>query len=190
MIKNFSKTKKGFTITELLVAMAVFAIVIVIVVGIFIQGLRSQRILNHLMAINDNTALVIEQASREMRTGYGFCPVERPCTPVAMNFTNFRGEAVSYQFDLGAGNIVRNGVVLTTPEAFIGEAGFIWSQNDNDADMDNDACNPWRISIFMSVRSANPDIQQVSRIQTTVSSRVLPVEAPNASQEIINLCSI
>lgn len=187
---NILKRKNAFTLTELLVAMGVFAIVIVIVVGIFIQALRSQRILNHLMAINDNTALVIEQAAREIRTGYGFCPAERPCLPEILNFMNFRGEPVSYQFDLQAGAIVRNGVLLTTPEALISQGGFFWSQGDDDADPDNDACNPWRISIFMSVRSVDPDIDQISRIQTTASSRVLPVDAPDASQELIAQCSI
>lgn len=190
------KKRESFTITELLVAMGVFAIVVVIVVGIFIQGLRSQRILNHLMAINDNSALVIEQMAREMRTGYGFCQpgVIPECSPTLMNFINFRGKQTVYRFDPETGSISRSNalgnVVLTTPEALIDQGGFVWSQSDNDANLDNDVCNPWRISILMNVRSVDPEIQQVSRIQTTVSSRVLPVEAPNADQEIINLCSI
>lgn len=188
-MKKF-KDRRGFTITELLVAMAVFAIIVVMIVGIFIQGLRSQRILNHLMAINDNTALVIEQAAREIRTGYGFCPADRPCLPTILNFINFRGEAVSYQFDLGAGNISRNNIVLTTPEARIDQGSFLWSQEDNNADPANDICNPWRISMFMTVHSINPEIEQVSRIQTTVSSRTLPVDAPNAGQEVINQCVV
>lgn len=185
MKKNISQ-KYAFTIVELLVAMSIFMIVIVLVVGIFIQGLRSQRILNHLMAINDNTALVIEQAAREMRTGYGFSQQ----APNSMDFINFRGQPTSYSFNLETGSISRNNVVLTTPEALITDAGFILSQNDSDADPDNNICNPWRVSIFMSVHSIDPEIQQVSRIQTTVTSRVLPIDTPNADQALINQCSV
>lgn len=180
-----NKGNQGFTITELLVAASVFAIVIVIVVGIFIQGLRSQRILSHLMAINDNTALVIEQVAREIRTGYDFSQPD----PSTINFFNFTGEPVVYDFDGETGRLARNGIVLTTPEADIEEGMFLMTQEDNDPDLGNDACNPWRISVFMTVRSADPDISQSSRIQTTISSRILPLDAPNADQGIIDLCS-
>lgn len=188
--KKHITEKSAFTIVELLVAMSIFTIVIVLVVGIFIQGLRSQRILNHLMAINDNTALVIEQAAREMRTGYDFCPpdADPACSPTLMNFVNFRGERVIYSFEMAG--IARNGIVLTTPEALITDAGFILSQNDSDANPDDNACNPWRTSIFMTVNSSDPEIQQVSRIQTTVTSRVLPIDSPNADQALINQCSV
>lgn len=185
-MKKFISEKHAFTIVELLVAMSIFTIVIVLVVGIFIQGLRSQRILNHLMAINDNTALVIEQAAREMRTGYGFSQA----APNSMDFTNFRGEPTSYIFDLETGSISRNNVVLTTPEALITDAGFILSQNDSDDNPDDNICNPWRVSIFMSVHSIDPEIEQVSKIQTTVTSRVLPIDSPSADQALINQCSV
>ncbi len=183
-----NRKKEGFTITELLVAMSVFTIVIVVIVGIFIQGLRSQRILNHLMAINDNTALVIEQMAREIRTGYGFCPADQPCSPTILNFTNFQAQPVTFAFNED-GSISRNGVVLTTAEAVISDAQFIFSQDDGDGNPDNNVCNPWRISILMTVRSVQPEITQSSKIQTTVSSRILPIDSPNPSPEVINQCA-
>jgi len=66
------KSQAGFTLVELIVAMSIFLIAIVIIVGAFIRSLRTQRIVNHLMAVNSNTSLVIEQMAREIRTGYEF----------------------------------------------------------------------------------------------------------------------
>jgi prepilin-type N-terminal cleavage/methylation domain-containing protein len=67
------KFEKGFTLIELLVAMSLFVVFIAIASGGFIRALRTQRAIVALMAVNDNTSLVLEQMSREMRTGYNFC---------------------------------------------------------------------------------------------------------------------
>jgi prepilin-type N-terminal cleavage/methylation domain-containing protein len=72
IMKN-PKFEKGFTLIELLVAMSLFVVFIAIASGGFIRALRTQRAIVALMAVNDNTSLVLEQMSREMRTGYGFC---------------------------------------------------------------------------------------------------------------------
>ena len=66
-------SQKGFTLIELLVAMGIFAIVIAIATGGFINSLRTQRQVASLISAQSNASLVLEQMAREIRTGFLFC---------------------------------------------------------------------------------------------------------------------
>lgn len=68
-----SKLRDGFTLVELLVAIAVFAIVVTIASSGFINALRTQRQVSSLISTESNVTLVLEQMAREERTGYLFC---------------------------------------------------------------------------------------------------------------------
>ncbi len=65
--------RKGFTLVELLVAIAVFAIVVTIASAGFVNALRTQRQVASLISTESNMTLVLEQMAREERTGYLFC---------------------------------------------------------------------------------------------------------------------
>ncbi len=65
--------QKGFTLVELLVAIAVFAIVVTIASSGFVNALRTQRQVASLISTESNMSLVLEQMAREERTGYLFC---------------------------------------------------------------------------------------------------------------------
>ncbi len=67
------KINNGFTVVELLVSMAIFVILVGIVSGIFVNSLRVQKAVISLMATNDNSSLVLESISRDIRTGSSFC---------------------------------------------------------------------------------------------------------------------
>lgn len=165
---NF-KSKRGFTVVELIVAMSVFAILVTMAVGVFIQGLRSQRLLTYLMAINNNAGLVLEQMAREIRTGYKF-----GSGGGSLGFTNFERESVTYSS--AAGRLTKNGTPLTAPDVNVKYLSFI-------VDQQGDICNPWRITILMEVASRKIDVVQTAPLQTTISSRVLPVEVPGITPE-------
>jgi type II secretory pathway pseudopilin PulG len=173
------KLRNSFTVVELLMAMSVFAILVTMAVGVFIQGLRSQRLLIYLMAVNNNAGLVLEQMAREIRTGYKF-----NSSGGSLSFTNFEGENVSYS--LAAGRITKNSIHLTAPDANIRYLSFFVNQQQGNI------CNPWRITIFMEVASRKIGVVQTAPLQTTVSSRVLPVEVPGTApddEEIRSQCS-
>lgn len=67
--------KKGFTLIELIVTVALFAIIITIAVGGFTNAIRTQRQVSALISAQSNVSLALEQMSREIRTGYLFCNV-------------------------------------------------------------------------------------------------------------------
>lgn len=88
------KITAGFTVVELLVAMAVFASLITISSGVFIRSLRTQRVIVALIAANSNAGLAMEQMMREIRTGSGFSTNQSSLT-----FTNAKGQMVIYRWN-------------------------------------------------------------------------------------------
>lgn len=79
--------RKGFTLVELLVAIAVFSILISIGVGGFVHALRTQREVAALISAQSNASAALEQITREVRTGYLFCtaPGSSPGSPAIPN---------------------------------------------------------------------------------------------------------
>jgi prepilin-type N-terminal cleavage/methylation domain-containing protein len=65
--------KHGFTLVEMLVAIAIFSIVVAIGVGGFVHALRTQREISALIATETNASTALEQMAREIRTGELFC---------------------------------------------------------------------------------------------------------------------
>jgi len=170
-IKN-QKTKikiKGFTVAELLVAVAIFMTVISIAIASFTRSLRIQRAITMMMAINDNASLTLEQMMREIRVGEQFESSEPP-EPSRLSFIRYisgQPVKVSYQFN---NNAIERGEGVTPAYAPISASNvkikylkFILS-----------AGVPWRVTIAMGVGSASPDLANVvTNIQTTVSARNL-----------------
>ncbi len=70
---NRDRKNGGFTLIELLVAIALFSIIVSVAVGGFVNALRTQRQITSLISAQSNAGLAIEQAAREIRTGYLFC---------------------------------------------------------------------------------------------------------------------
>lgn len=200
MKKTFQK--EGYTIVELIVAMSVFIVLLTVSVGSFVQALRSERKLVALMTINNNAGIVIEQMAREIRTGYAFCDTANhnyadllgkllPCGTASLSFINYKGIGVNYNFSDGAisrtetttlepaamtaGDVEVNNIVITLSQVDSGDATI---------------CNPWRATITMEVGSKNPAVTETTSLETTVSSRVLPVEAPGVSQDVLNKCRL
>jgi prepilin-type N-terminal cleavage/methylation domain-containing protein len=65
--------KKGFTLIEMLVTVGLFAIIVTIAVGGFVNAERTQRQVASLISAQSNVSLALEQMSRDIRTGYLFC---------------------------------------------------------------------------------------------------------------------
>jgi prepilin-type N-terminal cleavage/methylation domain-containing protein len=193
MRNYFSKKRgfsnKGFTMVELIVAMAVFIVLLTVAVGTFVKIMRTQRGLIDRMAVNSNTGLVLEQIVREIRTGYFFCgDGTSACNESgsSISFINHEGKSISYSLSGGAiiQTIGGNSVVLTAADVLIKDLNFQVTQADGNI------CNPWRITVKMKIASRDSEPERDVKIQSTVSSRVLPVEAPETPQEVIDRCQL
>jgi len=175
---DFSQT--GFTVVELLVAMSVFTILLSIAIGIFVNGLKSERYLTDLMSVNNNSGIVLEQMAREIRTGYNFA-LGGDCSSIT--FVNGQktspGASSITSYELEGGKIKRteNNVegFLTSSEILVKNLCFE-IQKYGSTDIAR-RCSPWRITILMEVDTRDAETNsKTSFVQTTVSSRVLPIE--------------
>lgn len=177
--------KEGFTIVEMIVAVAIFLTIIAVVFGIFIRSVRTQRFVNDIMSMNSNASLSLEQIMRELRSGFNFETTNTYSGSVCesaglydtLSFTRVRGTDttdVIYTWDSEAGTIERTeGIlptsVLTAADVDVRQLCFFM--------LHNKVNDPWRISLFLKVGPRfNSDPENEVNIQTTVSARILPSE--------------
>ena len=191
------KKRGGFTVVELLVSVSVFIILAIIAVGAFINGLRSQRSLTQIMAMNNNLGIVLEQMTREFRTGYfddtpdRINPSARAPAPnpgecnTSLTFingqeTDIRGDISLTTYNLSGDRITRStsdggGGILTGEDVEVQDLCF-YLQWVPENPMDQ-YCNPPRLTVRMRVKPKSEERDIAARyIQTTVSSRILPRE--------------
>lgn len=174
----------GFTVVELLVAMGVFTALLSFAVGVFIQGMRSQRELTDQIVVNNEMSLVLEQMAREMRTGSFFTPEDSVVS--TLEFQDEQGRPVVYELveAAGAGGVLekfisRNDVPFTGKDVSVDELKFMVSRG-------GEMCAPWRVTMILKVRPRFSSRDPMP-IQTTVSSRVLPVDLkPDANNDGLN----
>ncbi len=169
-------------------AMSVFLVAITVAVGSFVQALKTQRTVNHLLEINSNTSIAIEQIAREIRTGHSFSfknlqPGDCPAPQFEeLEFTNSRSNKVFYHEEDGA--IVRrecagtdcaaaNFEPMTASNVKVERLCFT-----NTGNLNNNK-DPWRITLFLKVGSVAPQLAGSKlNLQTTVAARILPQDLP------------
>ncbi len=186
------KSSDGFTIVELLVAMAVFVFILVAAIGIFLNSLKNQRFLAELVSINNNAGVVLEQMMREMRTGYfddtNGAPVLLGSCKNSIAF--FSGADISsgpqkVTYSLKDGGIFRavgdsDPVAITADNVDVANLCFATNRYSQTGKAE---CYPPRVTILMEVKSKNLEAESAdspsSFLQTTVSPRILPREIEN-----------
>ncbi len=68
-------SKKGFTLVELLVSVALFSIVMMISIGSLLTLVDANRKVQALRVVTDNVAFAMDTMTRSIRTGYNYsCP--------------------------------------------------------------------------------------------------------------------
>ena len=184
---NMTRRKEeGFTLTELIIAMSVFIIATTIISGIFVRAVRTQRQVGQLMAVNSDASLIIERMAREIRSGYDFdydydntnCDIGSDL----IIFTKLKGTAtttIEYRWDVGSNTIERaekiggnlanvDYGVLNASQTKIERLCFIETKTNINS--------PWRITMILTVGSQDDRLAYKTYFQTTVSSRILPID--------------
>lgn len=193
MIKKPDQKSGGYTLVELIIGIGLFTTAISFLVAIFIQGLRSQKLLNSLLELQSNSGLLIEQVMREARLGFNFQAlpaISQTCDDLKLTdqiefYRLVRGERIktTYTWEEANKKLIR------TVKNSLGEIKK--NQINTDSVLLNRFCfllnpavgeprtNPWRITISVNAGSSNPYIQNRSLdFQTTVAARVIPSEVP------------
>ncbi len=163
----------GFTMIELLVAIALFSIVVSIAVGGLVNAIRIQRQIAALIAANSNASFALEQIARDVRTGSDFSGANcsgQQCSE--LDFMNAFGQATSYRLRSGKIEKGTNGAFqpVTGDNTAVQYLSFTLIGN-----LPGDGYPP-RIIITLGVSpssAAGGASGIISGIETTVSARQL-----------------
>ncbi len=169
-MRQFS-SNKGFTLIEFIVASAIFLLLVSIASSIFIQALRTQRLISNFSTAINNASFSVETIAREIRTGSDF---DGNGEIAVLSFTNAQGEKVFYKMVNGVvarcSTATPDGCtfdsdfkLITDPEIKINTLKFILTGTPQGDNLQS------RVTILIGVQGEKE--LQVN-LQTTISSRV------------------
>ncbi len=164
--------KEGFTLIELMVAMGLFVTVITVIVSLFLQASRSERVVARRAAAIDNVSLAVEQMAREVRTGYDFPTITDPGgrKVTELTFTNYRGQRVVYRMNVNAIEKSINGGTtfsrLTSENIKINRLDFLLKEKSNNG------LKNFTPRVTILAEAVGP-FEGTFNLETTVSSRLI-----------------
>lgn len=164
-----SKFNEGFTIVELLVAVAVFSIVVMVVSGVFVSSVGSQRKNINNQEVLDNARFVLEAVGRSVRQS-DITTADGTGSTLVVNHP-IKG-AITYSLDDTAGQVLENGVGLSAGSVFVERLTFVVGGSAA-----TDLLQP-RVSISLGIRNKNqkPGSDTTVNLQTTVTPRNLQIQ--------------
>ena len=186
-IKKFFSMKNGYTIIEVLVAVAIFTLVIAAPTGFLVSAIRAQQKALLSQKALDETSYVLEYMSRSIRmaekelsglclssNGLNYEKIEEE-GKTGLKFINYHGQCQEFFLDANDNNrlkeVIDGGIPtpLTSMEISsfkIESHGDSWAQTKSDGTLDH---NQPKVTIFL-------EIEGIIQLQTTISQRNLDIE--------------
>ena len=162
-IKKRKNSQRGFTLVELIIALAVFSIVITIVIGSANSVFRGQRKAFAMQNAQESSRFILEVMAKEIRmstinTGGGV-------NLTILNISNSDGQIFDYQFDNTNKRLLRNGQVISPSN--IGVTGnFHVSQYVFPSDPERKLA-----TITMKIEVVGEGDDAIMNLQNTISPR-------------------
>jgi len=163
-MEDITHNKKAFTLIELLISVAVFALVIAAAMGIFISSMKGKERVNQLKEIEDNARYAMEMMSREIRMA------QTINSPVGANpsldFDNSSSANIIYALGGAGGTVLtKNGLEITSEKVKVNHLTFYVN--------DFDLCTGPQssVTISMTIEAVKNPLVKMD-FQTTVSSRI------------------
>lgn len=182
------KSRRGFTLMEIVVAMGIFALASVIIAEIFVNVQRAQRRIRDTQRASTETRYLLEVLAREVRAGaidYSVAPT--PGESV-LRLVTAQGEPLVFAQGSDCGGLVGVHCVtltrglagvaqpITSPNLSVTKLAFYVSPQDNPFPETVEATTPDlqpRLTVVLGTQSRHgkPEERVLIFLQTTVSSR-------------------
>jgi len=166
--------EKGLTLIDIIVAVAIFAIISLIIFETFTRATRVRRRITVSQSLRSQLQFAIEKMGREIRMMKDISDTQKGNNDSDLTFTNYNGETVTYCLSDSNGNcsfsgkfLARNGAVFTTSEIEIEELKFIVNNFD--------LCLGPQVSVTIYIKAKSAISQFPLRplsLQTTISPRL------------------
>ncbi|MFY9493319.1 MAG: type II secretion system protein [Minisyncoccia bacterium] len=161
----------GFTLVELIVAIAVFAATVTIASSIFVSSVGSQRKNINQQEVLDNARFVLETMGRAIRQSTVLtCPDQAACTADTISLNHPVKGPVTYQ--LSNGQILESGTALSSAGVVVERLSFTILGNSL-----TDNSQP-RVVISVSLKNSSPTpgVEDSIDLETTVTPRNLQIQ--------------
>lgn len=177
MIGNKTKNCKGITLIEIMISLAIFAIVLVGVVNLFISLLKKQKDLMDRAYVLNSLSYTMEYMSKSIRmaqkdlTGSCIAPGKNfEQVGSSLRFKSYNDECQEFFLDSKILKVSKNNVVhnLTPSNILVDELNFAVV-----GEVQTDDTQP-KVSFSMKAKAQNGQISPLF-IQTTVSQRMLDI---------------
>lgn len=159
----YNKDKKGFTLVELIVGVAIFSLVIMVAVSLFTAVLRSQRKSIAIQNIQDNGRYLIGFVAKEIRMSE--IRISDGETSILYIYHPEHGD-ITYEFT--GTQITRNNEPINSDEVEVQGTFHVDGRSGGDEEQP-------RVTIVMRMRTIGTKVEEQARInlQTTLSQREL-----------------
>jgi prepilin-type N-terminal cleavage/methylation domain-containing protein len=151
--------KKGVTLIEFIVAMAIFSIVIVIVMGSFSMAIKAQKRVISIQNIQENAKFIVDFIAKETRMSI----INNTTDGISssLNMTRSSDESsVIYAFE--GGNFTRNGIAMNSDDISITGSFYILGV------VEDDDTQP-RVTITMKLKGLGEQTEEAIEINTQVT---------------------
>jgi len=176
-------TERGVTLIEMLAAVAIFAITVGAISGIFISVIRVQRRVLATQELLDQTSYVLEYMGRALRMAKK--DTAASCIPIGTNYqtdpppNNIWIKFIDYQdnctlFILGAGQIKKTIIGVSTDDLTSSKLQVNSLKFNLSGETGADTLQP-RVTIFLKILGRGTTERPEVQIQTSISQRPLDV---------------
>lgn len=171
LLSNNLKSGAGFTLTEMIVTVFVFSLLMIIVGSVFVSSLNTQRRAFNIQQAEENANFILESMAKEIRVGQITSPdTSCPASPAAtLSLIHPVNGNISYSL---SGNAVHRSVNGQDTTISSNTVQFTRLQFCVSGSAVGDNKQP-RVTILASVKSTNTQQQAAIDIQTTLSQRFL-----------------
>lgn len=185
-VRNRTRLLTGFTLIEMMVAVAIFSMVMVVSSGAIFGIVRANQKASTLLSVLDNINFALESMSRNIRFGYDYhctdlgdlaSPRDCPYPAGGETFAYYdpiEGETILYRLSGGAIERLAEGgdyIPITAPGAVITRLSFFVEGAENQS-----VTQPKVKILLEGYAGERPDTRSSFSVQTTVSQRLIMLE--------------